>query len=256
MLTFEKLVEEFRELGVMEGDALFIHSSYKAFGGVEGGPQTLIDALLDSQVVTRRQIGEADVRLMKCNDVFRVAVKAMKEHQGPGLTYLLESPERARDWIPPMKPISSLKDVLAEIMPLHRTLASDGTDTALQIIGSYFPENACYEIETYEPLKPVWTWYVPKRYVVHEAYLETEAGKRIVDFKDDPLHIVSYSLPIDGSLTWADLSSASAAPNSGKAGSPRSSPTTSACSTVPVSMCPASPSAVFPIPNTTPPKII
>ena len=365
MLTFEKLVEEFRELGVMEGDALFIHSSYKAFGGVEGGPQTIIDALLDtigpagtlimptfnydflkgvswdfrttpsqmgvltellrndprakrmhhaiysmsaigkqadelaahrtndcfgettifkkfrdwdakililglpysksitflhhceqsagvdyrflkefkgtaidaqgklheetytmfvrdvergvvldfepigalldSQVVTQRQIGEADVRLMKCNDVFRVAVKAMKEHQGPGLTYILESPERARDWIPPMKPISSLKDVLAQIMPLHRTLASDGTDTALQIIGSYLPENACYAIETYEPLKPVWTWFVPERYVVHEAYLETEAGKRIVDFKDDPLHIVSYSLPIDRSLTWAEL---------------------------------------------------
>jgi hypothetical protein len=41
--------------------------------------------------------------------------------------------------------------VLAEIMPLHRTLASDGTDAALEIIGSYLPENANYEIETYEP---------------------------------------------------------------------------------------------------------
>jgi aminoglycoside 3-N-acetyltransferase len=47
MLTFEKLVEEFRELGVMKGDVLFIHSSYKSFGGVEGGPQTVINALLD-----------------------------------------------------------------------------------------------------------------------------------------------------------------------------------------------------------------
>ena len=41
-----------------------------------------IGALLDSQVVRRRKIGEADVRLMKCNDVFRVAVKAIKEHKG------------------------------------------------------------------------------------------------------------------------------------------------------------------------------
>jgi aminopeptidase-like protein len=75
-----------------------------------------------------------------------------------------------------MKPIASLKDVLAEIIPLHRTLASDGTDAALDIIGSYLPENACYNIETYEPLKPVWTWYVPERYVVRDAYLETEDG--------------------------------------------------------------------------------
>ena len=164
-----------------------------------------IGALLDSQVVNMKKIGLGDVRLMKCNDVFRVAVKALKEQDGPGLTYVIETPERAKDWIPQMKPISSLKDVLAEIVPLHRTLASDGTDAALDIIGSYLPENANYTIETYDPLEPVWTWYVPERYVVHEAYLETENGHRILDFKDNPLHLVSYSLPVDQVFTWDEL---------------------------------------------------
>ncbi|HLA08518.1 MAG TPA: AAC(3) family N-acetyltransferase [Anaerolineales bacterium] len=45
MLTFDKLVEGFRELGVQEGDTLLVHSSYKSFGEVEGGPQTVIRAL-------------------------------------------------------------------------------------------------------------------------------------------------------------------------------------------------------------------
>ena len=45
MLTFEKLVEGFRELGVAEGDTLLVHSSYKSFGEVDGGPQTVIRAL-------------------------------------------------------------------------------------------------------------------------------------------------------------------------------------------------------------------
>ena len=164
-----------------------------------------IGALLDSQVVSIRKIGLGDVRLMKCRDVFRVAVDAMQKHEGPGLTYTLETAERARDWIPPMKPVSSLKDLLAEIVPLHRTLASDGMDTALDIIGSYLPESAAYSIETFPPLKPVWTWYVPERYVVHEAYLETENGERIVDFGDNPLHLVSYSLPVDQILSWDEL---------------------------------------------------
>ncbi|MCX7755434.1 MAG: DUF4910 domain-containing protein [Anaerolineales bacterium] len=164
-----------------------------------------IGALLDSQVVNKRTIGLGECRLMKCNDVFRVAVQAMKEHPGPGLTYRIETPERARDWIPPMKPISSLKEVLAEIVPLHRTLASDGTDAALEIIGTYLPETANYKIETYTPLTPVWTWYVPERYVVHEAYLETEDGQRIVDFKDNPLHLVSYSLPIEAVMPFHEL---------------------------------------------------
>jgi aminoglycoside 3-N-acetyltransferase len=45
MLTFENLVEGFRDLGVEEGDTLLVHSSYKSFGDVEGGPQTVIQAL-------------------------------------------------------------------------------------------------------------------------------------------------------------------------------------------------------------------
>lgn len=48
MLTLEKLVDGFRKLGLVAGDTLLVHSSYKAFGGVEGGPQTVIDALLQA----------------------------------------------------------------------------------------------------------------------------------------------------------------------------------------------------------------
>ena len=47
MLTFDDLVHHFLELGVEAGDSLLVHSSYKAFGGVEGGPQTVIDSLLE-----------------------------------------------------------------------------------------------------------------------------------------------------------------------------------------------------------------
>jgi aminoglycoside 3-N-acetyltransferase len=45
MLTFEELVEGFRNLGVERGDTLLVHSSYKSLGPVDGGPQTVIRAL-------------------------------------------------------------------------------------------------------------------------------------------------------------------------------------------------------------------
>ncbi len=47
MLTFDTLTTEFRAIGVAPGDTLRAHSSYKSFGGVEGGPQAVIDALLE-----------------------------------------------------------------------------------------------------------------------------------------------------------------------------------------------------------------
>ncbi len=98
-----------------------------------------------------------------------------------------------------------LKSILAEIYPLHRTLASDGTDEALEIIGGYMPDESGYTIETYTPGKPVWTWRVPERYVVHEAYLEIADGERVLDFSENSLHLVSYSLPIDSTLSWDEL---------------------------------------------------
>ena len=104
-----------------------------------------------------------------------------------------------------MKLYPSLKSILAEFFPLHRTLASDDHDKTLEIVGSYMPDSSNYTIETYAPLTPVWTWRVPERYVVHEAYLETEDGERIVDFKNNPLHIVSYSLPVDKTLSFEEL---------------------------------------------------
>jgi aminoglycoside 3-N-acetyltransferase len=47
MLTHADLVQGFRSTGLEAGDVLLVHSSYKSFGGVEGGPQTVINALLE-----------------------------------------------------------------------------------------------------------------------------------------------------------------------------------------------------------------
>lgn len=98
-----------------------------------------------------------------------------------------------------------LKPILETLYPLHRTLASEGMDEALEIIGKHIPAGAAYKIETYAPGTPVWTWKVPERYLVHEAYLALDSGEKVVDFKDNPLHLVSYSLPVDKVLSWDAL---------------------------------------------------
>ncbi len=47
MIDFNDIFLGFKELGLNKGDVLLVHSSYKSFGGVEGGPQTVINALLN-----------------------------------------------------------------------------------------------------------------------------------------------------------------------------------------------------------------
>ncbi len=98
-----------------------------------------------------------------------------------------------------------LKPIISKLLPLYRTLACDDMDDALLIVGENMPMTSNYTIETYAPCTPVWTWTVPERYVVHEAYLATEDGNRVLDFVDNPLHLVSYSLPVDALLSWNEL---------------------------------------------------
>ena len=104
-----------------------------------------------------------------------------------------------------MTTYTTAKAVLEEIYPLHRTLVSDGLDRALEIVAEYLPEQVEYQIENYLPGQKAWTWRIPERYVVHRAYLETEDGRKVVDFADNPLHLLSYSLPLDAVLSWEEL---------------------------------------------------
>ncbi len=47
-VTRQQLAADLRTLGVQDGDVLFVHSSLKSLGFVQGGPQAVIDALRDA----------------------------------------------------------------------------------------------------------------------------------------------------------------------------------------------------------------
>ena len=91
--------------------------------------------------------------------------------------------------------------LLEDLWPLHRTINCDDTDRALAMCGAYL-DNPSWKIHEYEPKQDVFTWWVPEGYNVKEAWLEID-GDRVADFAENPLHLLSYSLPqtIDGKLS-------------------------------------------------------
>ena len=48
VLTRAGLAADLRELGVRQGDAVMVHAAFSRVGPVLGGPDTLVDALLDA----------------------------------------------------------------------------------------------------------------------------------------------------------------------------------------------------------------
>jgi aminoglycoside 3-N-acetyltransferase len=47
-ITKDQLVRDLRALGITEGDAVYVHSSLRALGFVEGGPDAVVDALMEA----------------------------------------------------------------------------------------------------------------------------------------------------------------------------------------------------------------
>ena len=97
--------------------------------------------------------------------------------------------------------MAGMMDLINELWFLPRNLVSDGYDQALNRLSQEVPMT----IHEYPTGEPCWTWRVPEKWTCDEAYLESMDGRRIVDVKDHPLHVVSYSLPFEGVVNRQDL---------------------------------------------------
>jgi len=91
--------------------------------------------------------------------------------------------------------------LIHELWLLKRDIVSDDFDRALLRLAQEVPMT----IHAYPSGEPCWTWRVPEKWTCHTAYLETLDGRRLIDYNDHPLHVVSYSLPFEGVVSREEL---------------------------------------------------
>jgi len=83
----------------------------------------------------------------------------------------------------------------------RRDIVSDGFDESLEYISKIIP----LEIHKIPSGTKCWTWITPEKWSVKGAYIEDLNGNRLLDLKDHPLHVISYSLPVDKLVTKKEL---------------------------------------------------
>ena len=96
---------------------------------------------------------------------------------------------------------ASMEEMIHALWKLPRDLVSDGYDAALAALAGQVP----LETHQYRTGLECWSWIVPEKWTCREAFLETVGGERVFSYADNPLHVVSYSLPFEGEVSRATL---------------------------------------------------
>ncbi len=96
---------------------------------------------------------------------------------------------------------SKLYQQAADLYPICRSITGDGIRQTLKEIQKHIP----LEIREVPSGTEVFDWTIPKEWNVRDAYIKDSTGKRIVDFQVNNLHLVNYSVPVQKTLSLAEL---------------------------------------------------
>lgn len=89
-----------------------------------------------------------------------------------------------------------------DLFPINRSITGDGVRETLGYIKNVIPELNIQEIPSGTKC---FDWSIPKEWNAVDAYVQDEKGNKIIDFKENNLHLVGYSIPIDEEIEYDEL---------------------------------------------------
>src|SRR4029077_19678229 len=153
-------------------------------------------------------VGESELLAVDAREYWDLTLDALRGNPWYTARGPAEDPvalEAARTGTKPhtvrLKPAASMRELIEALWHLPRDIVSDGYDAALEALASQVPMT----VHEFPTGLECWTWLVPEKWTCHEAFLETVDGRRLFSYSDNPLHVVSYSLPFEGEVALEEL---------------------------------------------------
>lgn len=91
--------------------------------------------------------------------------------------------------------------LVEDLFPIYRAVTGPGVRATLARIAQELP----LEVHEVPSGRPVLDWTVPDEWSVREAWIEGPDGRRVADIAQSNLHLVSYSRPVRGRFSRAEL---------------------------------------------------
>jgi aminopeptidase-like protein len=87
------------------------------------------------------------------------------------------------------------------IYPICRSITGPGVRETLKVLGRHVP----IEVREVPSGTQVFDWTIPPEWTIRSAYIRDAAGRTVVDFADNSLHVLGYSRPVRAFLPLAEL---------------------------------------------------
>lgn len=96
---------------------------------------------------------------------------------------------------------AAMHAVIKDLYPICRSITGDGFRDSLRQLSQILP----MEIREVASGTRVLDWTVPKEWNISDAWIADGSGRRVVDFRESNLHVVSYSVPVRARMSLAEL---------------------------------------------------
>jgi len=91
--------------------------------------------------------------------------------------------------------------LMTELFPICRSITGNGVRETLNIIKKHIPVTV-HEVPSGTQ---VFDWTVPKEWNIIDAHVKNSKGEKIIDFKENNLHVLNYSVPVKKKVSLGAL---------------------------------------------------
>jgi aminopeptidase-like protein len=91
--------------------------------------------------------------------------------------------------------------IVERLYPICRSITGNGLRRSFHLLQETIP----LELHEVPSGTQVFDWTVPKEWNIRDAYIKNSAGERIVDFQQNNLHVLNYSIPVHRTIPRAEL---------------------------------------------------